>query len=131
LAHQRLILWNCSMKCFASGHSQQVVLLRGGIDLPSDEVKVNWYLLVGPFGSLYPSQNTYGCNSLNCTVAAPTRFIQFLYPIYCVTNAVQIGIELSGPRRGVASKRTQPESTSLKMRNAWRNWPWVTSLARD
>jgi hypothetical protein len=118
------------MKAFASASSQHSDPSRDENDLPSGEVNVSWYLLVGPFGSLYPSQNTYGCSSLNCTVAAPTRFIQLLYPMYCVTKAVQIGIELSGPRRGVASKRTQPESMSLKMRNAWRNWPWVTSLAQ-
>lgn len=78
--------------------------------IPSLDEKFNWYLLFDPFGNLYPSQNTYGRNCLNTTVAGPTLFIQLLSPTNCVTKAVQMGIVFSGPRRAVASKRTTPES---------------------
>jgi hypothetical protein len=56
LADQRRILWNCSIKYFASVPGQCRGMSADDTDLPSGAVNVNWYLLLGPFGSLYPSQ---------------------------------------------------------------------------
>lgn len=41
--------------------------------------------------------------------------------MYCVTKAVQMGTSFSGPRRGVASKRTTPESVSRYTRRWYRS----------
>jgi hypothetical protein len=62
-------------------------------------------------------------------VAALILFIELLWPMCCVTNAVQTGTDLRGPRRAVTSKRTQPESSSVKTRKAKRYFESLISLA--